>query len=189
MAIDGKVENASAKLLRSAAFAAHKHREQRRKGADASPYINHPIAVANLLASTGGVADVDVLCAAILHDTVEDTATTFDELEAEFGVMAAGIVREVTDDKSLDKQVRKQLQIEHARHLSREARLVKLADKICNLSDILASPPDWPAQRKQEYFDWAAAVVAGLRGTNASLEEMFDALMHRRTELGESSRS
>ena len=176
-------EPAAQRLLKAIAFAAHKHRDQRRKGAEASPYINHPIAVANLLASTGGTTDIDVLCAAVLHDTIEDTETTFDELAAEFGSRVASVVREVTDDKSLPKDRRKQLQIEHAPHLSPEARCVKLADKICNVRDILASPPDWPLQRKQAYLDWAHAVVAGLRGANPALEAMFDKEIARKGDL------
>jgi guanosine-3',5'-bis(diphosphate) 3'-pyrophosphohydrolase len=177
-------DSATHALIRAVAFAATKHRDQRRKDADASPYINHPIALAHVLAFEGGVSDTPVLCAAVLHDTVEDTATTFEELTAEFGSKVAGIVREVTDDKTLEKQARKQLQIDHAPHLSYEAKLVKLADKICNLRDILASPPaDWPTERKQAYFDWAKAVVAGLRGTNSALESAFDSVERRRPEL------
>jgi len=171
-------------LIKAVAFAATKHRDQRRKDVDASPYINHPIALAHVLAFEGGVSDPGVLCAAVLHDTVEDTATTIDELQAEFGSKIASIVGEVTDDKTLDKQTRKRLQVEHAPHISREAKLVKLADKICNLRDILVSPPaNWPIERKQEYFDWAAAVVAGVRGVNADLEAAFDAVERRRNEL------
>lgn len=176
--------SAALKLLQATDFAARKHRDQRRKGADASPYINHPIAVANLLAAVGGIRDVDILCAGILHDTVEDTATTFAELELAFGARVACIVREVTDDKSLPKFERKRLQIEHGPQLSNAAKCIKLADKTCNVRDILASPLDWPMQRKQEYFDWAVAVVAGLRGTNAELEALFDTELARRGELG-----
>jgi guanosine-3',5'-bis(diphosphate) 3'-pyrophosphohydrolase len=165
------------RILRAAAFAAHKHSGQRRKDAASSPYINHPLALADVLANEGGVADVDVLCAALLHDTIEDTKTSVAELQCEFGDRIAGIVFEVTDDKRLDKEVRKRLQVEHAAHASREARLVKLADKICNLRDLLRAPPaDWSAQRKREYFAWAGAVVDGLRGTHARLETTFDAL-------------
>lgn len=171
-------------FARAVAFAAEKHRNQRRKDKKASPYINHPIALANLLANEGGVVDVTVLCAAVLHDTIEDTQTTAAELQALFGSKVASVVMEVTDDKLIDKDVRKQLQIEHARHISKEAKLVKLADKISNLWDILASPPaDWSAKRKNDYFDWAAKVVAGLRGVNPRLEEIFDGLLARRTEL------
>ena len=168
-------------LLRALAFAAHKHRDQRRKDADASPYINHPIALAACLANEGGVTETTVLVAALLHDTVEDTETTVAELGEHFGAQISGIVAEVTDDKSLPKAERKRLQIEHARHLSREARLVKLADQIGNLRDVRqAPPPDWQLERRQEYFDWARRVVDGLRGVSAPMEAVFDAAFARR---------
>ncbi len=123
-------------LFRALAFAAHKHRDQRRKDAEASPYINHPIALAEVLAGEGGIADVEVLAAALLHDTIEDTDTRFEELEREFGARIAGMVAEVTDDKNLEKSERKRLQVEHAAGISPGAKLVKLADKICNLRDV-----------------------------------------------------
>lgn len=162
-------------VLRAAAFAAVKHRTQRRKDADASPYINHPLALANVLANEGGVNDAHVLAAALLHDTVEDTDTSLDELQREFGAEIAAIVAEVTDDKSLPKQERKRLQVSKAGSKSNAAKLVKLADKISNLRNITSSPPaDWVTDRKSEYFDWAADVVAGLRGVNPTLEAVFD---------------
>jgi len=165
----------SARLISALSFAATKHRNQRRKDVEASPYINHPIALAQVLSVEAGVRDADVLIAAILHDTLEDTQTTKRELEREFGRKIAGIVGEVTDDKSLDKAVRKHLQIEHAPHLSRAAKLVKLADKICNLRDVVSNPPaGWPLSRRREYFDWAKAVVDGLRGAHPKLEKLFD---------------
>ena len=171
-------------FVKAVAFAADKHRTQRRKDADASPYINHPIALANVLANEGGVTDVVVLSAAVLHDTIEDTNTTAEELTAIFGAKITATVLDVTDDKSLDKHDRKQRQIEHAPHISKEAKLVKLADKICNLRDILASPPaDWSPERKQGYFDWAAKVVAGVRGVHPELEAVFDGLLARHAEL------
>jgi len=171
-------------FIRAVAFAAEKHRNQRRKDADASPYINHPIALANVLANEGGVVDSTVLCAAVLHDTIEDTETTADELKQLFGDKVTSIVLEVTDDKALAKEVRKEEQVRHAPHISTEAKLVKLADKICNLRDILASPPaDWSAERKQAYFEWAARVVAGLRGIHPELEAVFDGLLARQSEL------
>ena len=163
-------------ILAASAFAAHKHRDQRRKGADASPYINHPIAVANVLANEAYVTDPVILAAALLHDTIEDTDTTADELTAEFGPGIAEIVLEVTDDKSLPKQERKRLQIEHAAALSEKAKLVKLADKICNLRDMNQSPPvDWSSERKAEYFAWAKQVVDPMRGVSPTLEALFDA--------------
>ena len=165
-------------FIKAAAFAADKHRNQRRKDAAASPYINHPIALANVLANEGDITNKDVLCAAMLHDTIEDTETTESELRIAFGDKIASIVLEVTDDKSLDKATRKQMQIEHAPHISIEAKMVKLADKISNLRDILSSPPaNWPLERKLSYFEWANDVVAGLRGTNIKLERVFDGLV------------
>ena len=144
------------KVFQALAFAAHKHRDQRRKDAGASPYINHPIALADILVNEGGITDHIVLCAAILHDTIEDTETTYEELVVAFGREIADVVQEVTDDKSLDKAVRKQLQIEHAPHASSRAKLVKLADKTCNLRDIAATPPaGWSEERRREFRDWA----------------------------------
>lgn len=168
-------------ILRAAAFAAEKHRNQRRKDAEASPYINHPISLACLLANECLECGHTVLMAALLHDTVEDTATSFAELEERFGRETTTIVRQLTDDKSLSKADRKRLQIAHASGASREAKLVKLADKICNLRDLSASPPaDWALQRKREYFDWAKQVVDQLRGVNGRLEQLFDAEYARR---------
>ncbi len=162
-------------VLKALAFAAHKHRDQRRKDEEASPYINHPISLATLLWHEGGITDPMVIAAALLHDTVEDTDTRIDELRAEFGDEIADVVLEVTDDKRLTKAERKHLQIEHAAGLSRAAKLVKLADKICNLRDVAASPPrGWPIERRREYFDWAKQVVDRMRGTHERLEELFD---------------
>jgi guanosine-3',5'-bis(diphosphate) 3'-pyrophosphohydrolase len=173
-------------VLDAAHFAAYKHRNQRRKDADASPYINHPLALARTLAAAG-MMETEVLCAALLHDTVEDTETTFTELEERFGDQVASIVREVTDDKSLNKPERKRLQVEKAASKSREAKLVKLADKISNLRDILNDPPvDWSMQRRAEYFEWAASVVNGMRGTCPVLEAEFDELLESgRRKYGE----
>ena len=166
-------------LLKALSFAAHKHRDQRRKDAEASPYINHPIALAQVLTGEGGVTDIEVLAAALLHDTIEDTATTGEELEREFGGRIAAIVAEVTDDTALPKADRKRLQIEHAAQLSDGAKLVKLADKICNLRDVAERPPaQWDLQRRREYFEWAKRVIDGLRGAPAepmrALEAAFD---------------
>jgi guanosine-3',5'-bis(diphosphate) 3'-pyrophosphohydrolase len=184
-AVMPKTDRAITTILKAVAFAAEKHRHQRRKDAHASPYINHPIELAQLLAGEGAVTDVDVLCAAALHDTIEDTQTTAEELRREFGEEIASIVEEVTDDKNLPKAERKRLQVEHAAHISHKARLVKLADKICNVRDIIAAPPaGWSAARRHEYIDWAAAVVAQLRGVNPKLEALFDAIVAQRERIG-----
>jgi guanosine-3',5'-bis(diphosphate) 3'-pyrophosphohydrolase len=162
-------------ILRAAAFAARKHRDQRRKDAEASPYINHPLELARVLAEIGGVTDAATLCAALLHDTIEDTATTAEELGREFGAEIAALVAEVTDDKTLPKAERKRLQVEHAASISDKAKRVKLADKICNLTDVAQSPPiGWTLLRRREYFDWAKSVIDRLRGVDAALEAAFD---------------
>jgi GTP diphosphokinase / guanosine-3',5'-bis(diphosphate) 3'-diphosphatase len=161
-------------LLEAVAFAAEKHRDQRRKDADASPYINHPIALAILL-KREGVDDVAVLCAALLHDTIEDTTTTPDELRAHFGDVVTDIVLEVSDDKTLATAQRKLLQVQHAGTASHRAQLVKLADKICNVHDMVAAPPaNWSVERKRDYLRWAKDVVDGLRGAHPRLEAIFD---------------
>ncbi len=164
-------------------FAAHKHRDQRRKDEGASPYINHPIQLVRILVQEADVHDNNVLSAALLHDTIEDTETTYEELADAFGEKVASIVGEVTDDKLLEKHARKQAQIDHAAHLTPEAKLVKLADKIANVRDMAtASPAGWSLQRRQEYFDWAKLVVDGLRGTHRGLEDAFDAAYAKRPE-------
>lgn len=172
--------NNTNKLLQAASFAAKKHSFQKRKGANGEPYINHPLEVANLLANVGKVEDADVLIAALLHDTIEDTQTTSKEIIALFGEKVCGYVLEVTDDKNLPKAERKQLQIEHAPHLSNGAKTIKLADKISNIKDIMNSPPaDWTVQRQLEYIVWGENVVAGLRGANELLEKHFDDLIEK----------
>jgi guanosine-3',5'-bis(diphosphate) 3'-pyrophosphohydrolase len=171
----GNSEENLKRLLKALTFAADKHRNQRRKDVETSPYINHPISLANILCNEGHITDVDVICAALLHDTIEDTDTTAEELEFEFGTTIRDIVMDVTDDKTLDKAVRKQRQIEHAAQVSDPAKLVKLADKISNLRDVAKCPPaEWSIERRREYFDWAKAVIDRLRGVNGPLEVIFD---------------
>lgn len=165
-------------LLDAIAFAAGKHRDERRKDAQASPYINHPLQVADALASEGGVSDLKTLIAAVLHDTVEDTDTTFEELVERFGKKVASIVKEVTDEKLLSKEQRKHEQVVRAPQLSKCAARVRLADKVCNLRDMAIHPPqDWPVERKQAYFDWAKQVVDGLPHVNKKLRKAFDAAL------------
>lgn len=168
-------------LFRALSFAAEKHRDQRRKDDHSSPYINHPIAVARVLCEEAGVTDTPVLCAALLHDTVEDTNTSADELELLFGTEIRRVVMEVTDDRSLPKAERKRLQVVHAAGISHAAKLIKLADKICNLRDVVEAPPvSWELARCQAYFDWARDVVDQVRGTHAGLEALFDDAYLRR---------
>ena len=171
-------------ILRAAAFAADRHRDQRRKDADASPYINHPLAVAAILADEGGVTDATILAAALLHDTVEDTETSIDEIEQRFGKQVAVIVAEVTDDKSLPKEERKRLQVEKAHTKSDGAKLIKIADKTANLRDMASSPPaTWPRQRLLDYFDWAKAVVDEVRDVSPVLTDVFGQAHAARSDL------
>jgi guanosine-3',5'-bis(diphosphate) 3'-pyrophosphohydrolase len=169
------MDNAIGLILKAMRFSAEKHNDQRRKDSKSSPYINHPIQVAETLYSVGGVRDEALLVAAVLHDTIEDTDATHEELRREFGEEILGLVLEVTDDKSLPKEVRKQLQIESSPHKSPRAKLLKLADKICNVRDIVASPPsDWSLKRKQEYLLWTEKIIRGIRGSNRELEALYD---------------
>jgi guanosine-3',5'-bis(diphosphate) 3'-pyrophosphohydrolase len=173
-----------AEILFTVNFAAEKHRTQKRKDADESPYINHPIAVAKLLSQVGKVSDLPTLKAALLHDTIEDTDTTVDELERKFGIEICNLVMEVTDDKNLPKEERKRLQVEHSPELTKRAKMIKIADKICNILDITHSPPtSWSLERRVEYLDWADKVVAGCRGVNERLERRFDEVMKSAREV------
>lgn len=179
-----------ARVLDALAFAAHAHRNQRRKDADRTPYINHPIALLHILAVEAGIDDPDVLCAAVLHDYIEDCCGGDGEPTVEqgkaivhdrFGAQVLDYVLAVTDDKTLPKAERKRAQVEHAAHIPHGAKLVKLADKTANLRDIASTPPaDWSLERRREYFDWAAEVVAQVRGTSARLESLFvEGLTHK----------
>lgn len=168
----------TARLLQALHFSAEKHRNQRRKDRGASPYINHPIEVATVLAIVAGVTDLTTLMAAVLHDTIEDTATTADELESAFGREVRLLVEEMTDDKRLARAERKRLQIEHAAKASHRAKLIKIADKICNVRDVTHAPPEgWNAERRREYLEWTEQVVAGCRGASATLERHYDGIL------------
>jgi GTP diphosphokinase / guanosine-3',5'-bis(diphosphate) 3'-diphosphatase len=163
------------RILAAAMFAAEKHAAQKRKGAAAEPYVNHLIEVAQLTASSGEQLDVNLVMAAFLHDTIEDTGTTAQELEKAFGSDVAALVLEMTDDKSLPKEVRKELQVQSAPHKSVRAQVIKLADKISNLRSLLASPPaNWNAERKRQYFAWAQRVVNALSAPNPILKAEFE---------------
>jgi GTP diphosphokinase / guanosine-3',5'-bis(diphosphate) 3'-diphosphatase len=163
-------------MMRAAAFASAQHRDQRRKDAAASPYVNHLIEVVSILALEGGVTDGPLLAAGWLHDVVEDTSTGLDAVRGLFGDGVADLVDEVSDDKALPKQRRKDLQVSHAAHASPRGKQLKLADKIANVRDLgRGMPKGWSTERCVEYVAWAQAVVAGLRGANAGLERAFDA--------------
>jgi guanosine-3',5'-bis(diphosphate) 3'-pyrophosphohydrolase len=156
-------------------FAAAKHVLQRRKGVAAEPYVNHLTEVAELVARATDGRDFEVVVAAVLHDTVEDTDTGFEEIASLFGPRVAALVAEVTDDTTLPNAERKQAQVEHATHASPSAKIIKLADKTSNLRAMTFSPPKgWPAERRSEYLDWARRVAAGCRGANSWLETQFD---------------
>ncbi|GGI73359.1 phosphohydrolase [Polymorphobacter multimanifer] len=166
------------KVFQALAFAARKHSDQRCRDVEASPCIDHPIALADLLVNEGCVTDHVVLCAALLHDTIEDTETSHDELVATFGREIADVVREVTDDTTLGKAERRSREIEHAPYLSARARLVKIVDKTCTLRDLASKPPpDWTAERRQAYCTWAARVVARLGCDNQALLAAFEAAL------------
>ena len=159
------------RLLDALCFAAAKHADQRRKNAAATPYINHPIEVAQHLSQVGDITDEDILIAALLHDTIEDTDTTADEISERFGERVAGIVLECSDDKDLPKAERKRLQIVNASRKSPEAKLVKIADKTCNIRALVDDPPvDWSTERQRQYWLWGSQVLEGLYGDNAALD-------------------
>jgi (p)ppGpp synthase/HD superfamily hydrolase len=165
-------------IIKAMNFAAEKHSDQKRKDDKASPYINHPIEVTEILWRIGDVRDITLLLASILHDTIEDTDATPEEIKSEFGEQVMSVVLEVTDDKSLPKEVRKQRQVETAPHKSPRAKMLKIADKISNVQDIISTPPsDWSLERRQEYVVWSERVVAGLRGVNEKLENYYDDLL------------
>ena len=155
----------------AADLAARRHSGMQRKGGGNEPYINHLAEVANLLAVATEGADAELVAAGWLHDTVEDTATSHNELVSAFGGDVASLVREVTDDKSLPKAERKRLQVVKTPAKTPRAKMIKLADLTSNLRQL---PDDWEAQRIHEYFEWADQVAAGCRGVNAELERTFD---------------
>lgn len=166
-------------LSKAIVFASHKHCNQRRKDSKNSPYINHPLSVMNRLIQAN-VFNRDTLTAAVLHDTIEDTNTTNDEIVQMFGQNVANIVLECSDDKSLPKEVRKQKQIEHAEHVSTEAKLVKLVDKLDNLEDLLNNPPTgWSDKEINGYAYWCYAVHQKIKGINEILDDQFCELFEK----------
>lgn len=157
-------------LLQAIEFASTKHRDQRRKDAAQAPYINHCIRVASIAETIGSIKDQELLMAAVLHDTLEDTDTTEDEIRSLFGERVLNLVKEMSDDKSLDKQRRKELQIEHAPYVSEDVTPLKLADKISNCEDMLISvPKGWSKDRVLAYFEWSESVIERLPRVNEAL--------------------
>jgi (p)ppGpp synthase/HD superfamily hydrolase len=163
-------------LTRAADYAARQHIAQRRKGERAEPYVNHLTEVTALLAEATDGQDVVLLMGGLLHDTLEDTDATYEDISERFGPEVAALVAEVTDDKSLPMEERKRLQIEKTAGKSRRAKLLKLADKTSNLRGLVKSPPKgWPPERLRDYVVWAHDVVRSCRGLNPRLEAAFDA--------------
>ena len=170
-------------ILKATHFAAQKHRKQRRKDEYASPYIIHPISVALAIAQIGGVDDPEILAAALLHDTLEDTKTEPEDLEAEFGKKVCDYVLDVTDDKTLPKDERKRRQIEHAKKISKGAALIKLGDKISNVTDVTNNPPaDWDINRRKQYLDWAEKVIENCPKVNDRMENKFQGIIKQGRE-------
>jgi (p)ppGpp synthase/HD superfamily hydrolase len=180
---------AASRLAQAFDFACRTHAAQRRKGASAEPYVNHLAEVAHLAAQATGGGDPDLLIAALLHDAVEDQGVTRERIAQLFGEGVAALVMEVTDDKSLPKDERKRLQIEHAAHISARGRILKIADKTSNLRALHGSPPHWPHARKQRYFAWAKAVVDQARGVNPWIEAAFDAEYEKAVASGLADRN
>src|SRR5438270_8597717 len=162
-------------VLKAADAAARWHVHQRRKGPAEEPYINHLVEVAMLVADATGGNDTNLVIAALLHDAIEDCEVPRELIAETFGDDVASLVTEVTDDKSLPKDVRKDKQITGAVTKSARAKVLKLADKTSNLRAVAASPPSaWSVKRRIEYVQWAKKVAEGLRGINPKLESQFD---------------
>jgi guanosine-3',5'-bis(diphosphate) 3'-pyrophosphohydrolase len=159
-------------------FSADKHRKLKRKNKHATPYINHPIDVARILVTVGGVNDTDIICAALLHDTIEDTQTTEKEIEDIFGTKVKDYVVELTDNMELSADRRKEMQAKSFPHKSTGAKLIKLCDKISNVSDVIHDPPVfWTHSRRLRYLDSAEQLLDAIRGTNENLERKLDEII------------
>jgi len=171
------------KVISAVNFAAIAHRNQRRKNGEATPYINHPIEVMYLL-SRAGVVDPDILAGAVLHDTIEDCGVTYEQIREEFGQNVADFVQECSDNKSLPKVERKKQQIEHAKTISVGAKLIKLADKLSNISGLDDSPPvSWSVEEVNGYITWSYAVYLGLKGYNIELDTQLEKIFSKRALL------
>ncbi|MFZ9848658.1 MAG: HD domain-containing protein [Flavobacteriales bacterium] len=161
-------------LFKALNYSAEQHKAQRRKGMESVPYINHPIKVTNIITQFIPDASDDLICAAILHDVVEDTDATIDDIKNKFGDAIASIVQEVTDDKSISKAESRRKQIENAPKLSYNAKIIRVCDKISNVRDICGENiPDWDYKTKIEYLNWAEQVVYALDKFHEELQFAF----------------
>lgn len=168
------IQSEMAKIVRAAYFAGEKHKDQRRSDKEETPYINHPLELASILVDEGHIEDVDVICAALLHDTIEDTDTTFEELERNFGLIVTNIVREVTNDMTLSSAERRLKEAASIRGISNQAKLVKLADKIANIRDISTMPPvGWTLAKKEAYFDFSLTIAEHAKDASQLLYDVF----------------
>ena len=170
-------------IFKALEFAANKHRRQKRKGAMGIPYINHPIEVCNFLLKYSSEPTLELIVAAVLHDTVEDTRTTPEEIEEQFGTQVMKLVMEVSDDKHLSSAKRKRLQIEKARFLSPGARALKIADKTCNVLDVLHTRIQWTRKQKIYYINWAISVVDQFRESHPHLIREFDLAVNEAEQI------
>ena len=169
-------------FIKALKFAAEKHTLQRRKGYDKIPYINHPVKVVHLLHVIASETDAELLAAAVLHDVLEDTSTSEQEMREAFGDRITNIVLEVTDDMTMSYEDRKRSQVKRAPTLSADAKKIKIADKISNIRDILDFPLTWSNRRKRQYFEWSGKVVQGCRNVNPILDKAFDEILKEAQE-------
>ena len=161
-------------VLKAAFFSGEKHKKQRRRDADETPYINHPLEVAYILLEEGGITDAPTLAAALLHDTLEDTDTTREELAMIFGHEISNLVVELTDLDSVLPDQKKQRELERAYNLSDKAKRVKIADKTANIRDLATMPPkNWDIKRQIEYFNFAKKIAEATASASPELEKVF----------------
>jgi guanosine-3',5'-bis(diphosphate) 3'-pyrophosphohydrolase len=161
-------------VIRAAYFAGEKHRLQRRSDVEQTPYINHPLELAHILTEEGGINCLDTICASLLHDTLEDTDTSSDELKKHFGDVIASIVMEVSNDMTLSSQQRRVYELEKVVSLSHKAKLVKIADKLANIRDVSTMPPmGWTREKKQDYFDFALEIINQIGSVSPRLHQIF----------------
>ncbi len=175
------------KILKGVEFAADKHRLQTRKNKEKTPYIAHPIGVAENLMKTGNVRDASMIIGALLHDTLEDTQTTFSEIEKAFGKDVANYVKELSCDKGLTHSEKNRRQVIEASHKSAGAAQIKLADKLANLSELTHNPPSsWTQERVDQYYEWAQSVIDRLPAANPALKKAVDDLVDQYWEKQDS---